>query len=824
MNEILIELFKPTPQILTISEIKKALENKNVSNQELRLLERNLRSLELDGKIYYDVVNNNYCIFPSDFFVSKIKQVKENTIKFAVNGEFYELKTDNPDAVKKAFIIVKKDGDHYKLVKVIGKEQELENKEELEKIYELFNPYNKKFTFKELLRITKVDKSTLERELKKLELQGLLYYDGEEDTYKTMPNNYFISSVDVSKKGFFIVYHNGVSYNLFDTYGILPFDTVLFKRENKKISVVKIIKRGNPDLVLEVTKDKQIKVVGNNIKVRCLDKEFNDLQLPEGTRFLGAISCEEINGIYDITFKEVLGHKNDLNAELEAIAINNGFKTRYTKEELEQAYASPTEIKGEEKEDYEDLTKERIFTIDGAHTKDMDDAVGIKKLDNGNYELTVSIAHVSKYINPYSPLYERAIHNTTSVYMIDSVNHMLHPQVSNGICSLNEGVDRLTKTYKMIIDKKGNVLSFNFFNAIINSKKKMTYEDVNEFLEDDIIISGYEEYTEDLLLMQELAQIIANKRQNNGAVDFGNHEIEYIFDDEGTITDIKARHQGPAEKIIENFMIITNESVADFMYNLGIDFVYRNHEIPFDDKVKDTVNLIKTMGYHVNAITNSDDPHSMQRLIASLSTQEEFFILSSLLLRSMQKAYFSTENKGHYGLASKAYSQTTSPIRRLMDLIIEYILDNIEHIYDGSLNLEEYKEDLDELCKRASMMERCADKAEYEANKLYMIDYCIKHKEDVFHGFVQEITPRYIVVKTKELIEGIIYLYNIDDGNYRYNPDCRWLENTIDKHHIIIGSKITLNFKDADREYRILEFYGNTKELEKGVMRRRESK
>ena len=270
----------------------------------------------------------------------------------------------------------------------------------------------------------------------------------------------------------------------------------------------------------------------------------------------------------------------------------------------------------------------------------MDDAVGITKKPNGNYLLKVSISHVSRYIKYNSPLFMRACHNTTSVYLIDSVNHMLNPQISNGICSLNPNVERLTKTYQIEINPKGEIVDFTFFDSVIKSKKKMTYEDCNEIFENNVVPDGYEPFVNDLLLMQELAQIIENRRKENGALDFGNSEIEFILDDDGTILDVTHRHQGPAEKLIENFMVVTNEALAEYMYNLGIEFVYRNHEIPYDDKVKEVVKLITSMGYRVDAIENSDDPHVMQAVINSLNSKEEFFILSSLLLRSMQKSIF----------------------------------------------------------------------------------------------------------------------------------------------------------------------------------------
>ena len=818
MKKELVELFKPNPKSLTLNDIKNALGYKTITNVQKRHIVKNLLKLELDGKIYYDFVNNCYYVFPSNFFVSKVNKIVDGKITFGINGELVEMQANNSSAKKKDYIIVKKEHDGYKLVKVIGKAQELDNVDDLEKIYSLFNPYSAAFTFKELLRITKADEKELHSALEELENEGIAYYDPEYEVYRTMPSNYFVTTAEVTRKNFYIVNFNGITYTLpyENTSGILPFDKVLLKKEKKNISLVKIIKRANPEIVCEVLEDGNIKMVGNtNIKIKCTDKEFLKLKLPVGTRFLGKISAEKHNDYYDINFVEVLGHKNDVNAELEAINYNNGFKVRYSKEEIDQVYSLPTEVTEEDKKGRVDLTDENIVTIDGAHTKDMDDAVGITKKPNGNYLLKVSISHVSRYIKYNSPLFMRACHNTTSVYLIDSVNHMLHPQISNGICSLNPNVERLTKTYQIEINPKGEIVDFTFFDSVIKSKKKMTYEDCNEIFENNVVPDGYEPFVNDLLLMQELAQIIENRRKENGALDFGNSEIEFILDDDGTILDVTHRHQGPAEKLIENFMVVTNEALAEYMYNLGIEFVYRNHEIPYDDKVKEVVKLITSMGYRVDAIENSDDPHVMQAVINSLNSKEEFFILSSLLLRSMQKAYFSTENKGHYGLALNAYSQTTSPIRRLMDLIIEYILDNIDKIYDGTIDMEKLKTSLNGLCERASMMERCADKAEYEANKLYMIDYVLKRQDTEFDGYIQEITPRYMVVKTKELIEGIVYFDDILDGNYAYNPDCKWLENPSTRHRLMIGSKLKLHFKEANREYRLLKFNAEVNTLER---------
>lgn len=634
-----------------------------------------------------------------------------------------------------------------------------------------------------------------------------MIYDFDNDTYIPIKNNYFITTCKCNKKGTMSIDYKKETFILSDkeTYGILPFDKVLFQKTDFGFKLKKIIKRNNPEIVCEIMENGKIKMVGNsNILIKD-NHEIKKLNLPVGTRILVNLDNELNSNGFKITLKEILGHKNDLNSDLEAIAYNNGFSLRYSEEQIKQAYSLPTFVSDKEKEGRYDLTHKKIFTIDSKHTKDMDDAVGIEVLENGNYLLTVAIADVAHYIKPNSPLYERAKENTTSLYLIDSVLHMLHPQLSNGICSLNPDEERLAKAYEIEIAPNGDVKDFQIKNALIKSKKKMTYEDVNKILEKNLYLEDYKEYRNELLLMNELSHILTNKRKNNGALDFDSKEIVFKLDENKNIKDITTQTQQEAEKIIENFMVLTNEQVAEYMLNLGMTFVYRNHDIPFDDKVNETVKLIKTLGYRVNTINNCNDPHVLQKILQTLSSKEEFFILSSLLLRSMQRAYFSTDNHGHFGLASEAYSQTTSPIRRLMDLIIEYIIDNIENIFKDEENFKILEKELKELCERATFMEKCADKAEYEANKLYMIEYCLKNQDQEYYGFIQEITPNYIVVKTNELIEGIVLIDDIEYGQYKFNPNNKCLENN-NKNKLYIGSKLNLQLKEANKEFRVLYF------------------
>lgn len=814
MKNMLIEIFKPTPIELTLEELEKKLYGRIIAGKTKENILNDLKLLELEGKIFYDARNNTYKTFPSNFFITKITSVKDNEFYFKINSKEYNLPNKN-SLKKKDTIILERVHNRFKFIKAIPNiEQEKSN--DYDRIVDLFDAYNKSYSLHALAKMLKTDDlTTLQNTLTSLEEQGKVYFNEDENKYQPFPKQYKIVTIETGKKGFYYIRNKDSIYPLKDeeTTGILPFDKVILEKTKDGFNIIKVLKRNNPNIICEVT-EKGIRVVGNNnIKVRCNEKEFKDLKLPVGTRILVKIGTKETNKVYDVSFIEVTGHKNDLTSELEAIACNNGFITRYTKEELEQINSIPKEVLEKDKIGRIDLTNETIFTIDGANTKDMDDAVGITKTKDNKYILTVPIAHVSHYIPYNSPLWIRASKNTTSLYLANHVLHMLHPIISNGICSLNPNVERLAKTYRMTINENGYVENLEIFDSVIKSKKKMTYEDVNQIFYENTVPEGYEPFLKDLSLLQELSHIIENRRIKNGSLEFDSKEIEFLETEDSL--NLSAKTQKEAEKIIANCMIITNEAIADYTLNLCLISIYRNHEIPMDEKLRVTLKLIKSIGYKIECLKDTTDPHVLQKIINSLSTKEEFFILSSLLLKSMQKAYYSTNNAGHYGLALDGYSQVTSPIRRFMDLIIEYILDNIEIMLDPSFDVENFKNELEEYAKRASIMERCADKAEYEANKLYMVKYVKEHFDETFEGFIQDITPHGLIIKTQELIEGIIFFEDLDDGLYTYNKECRWLEHKNNNKKIMIGTKLLLTPKDLDEEFRVIYFNGNSNNLVK---------
>ena len=645
-------------------------------------------------------------------------------------------------------------------------------------LIEIFKPTPIELTLEELEKklygriIAGKTKENILNDLKLLELEGKIFYDARNNTYKTFPSNFFITKVTSVKDNEFYFKINTKEYNLPNKNNLKKKDTIILEKVHNRFKFIKAIqnieqeKSNDYDRIVDL-----FDAYNKSYSLHALAKiiKTNDLTTLQNT-------LTSLEGQGKVYFNEDENKYQPFPKQYKIITIETGKKGFYY-----------------------------------VRNKDMDDAVGITKTNDNKYILTVPIAHVSHYIPYNSPLWIRASKNTTSLYLANHVLHMLHPFISNGICSLNPNVERLAKTYRMTINENGYVENLEIFDSVIKSKKKMTYEDVNQIFYENTVPEGYEPFLKDLSLLQELSHIIENRRIKNGSLEFDSKEIEFLETEDSL--NLSAKTQKEAEKIIANCMIITNEAIADYTLNLCLISIYRNHEIPMDEKLRVTLKLIKSIGYKIECLKDTTDPHVLQKIINSLSTKEEFFILSSLLLRSMQKAYYSTDNRGHYGLALDGYSQVTSPIRRFMDLIIEYILDNIEIMLDPSFDIENFKNELEEYAKRASIMERCADKAEYEANKLYMVKYVKEHFDETFEGFIQDITPRGLIIKTKELIEGIIFFEDLDDGLYTYNKECRWLEHKNNNKKIMIGSKILLTPKELDEEFRVIYFNGNSNTL-----------
>ena len=488
--------------------------------------------------------------------------------------------------------------------------------------------------------------------------------------------------------------------------GAVDGDFVEIDVQNDEGIVVNILKRDINLLVGEMVKTKN----GNlefalddkkkKIKVK-LTKETSS-HLVEGHKVLVKIQKELASNLYLADVIKVLGHKNDPGVDILSIACKHEISLDVSDEVKNQVANMVTSVSEKELVGRTDLRNEVIFTIDGDDTKDIDDAVSIKKED-GYYILGVHIADVTNYVKEGSPLFESAYEKGTSSYLADTVLPMLPHELSNGICSLNEGVDRLTISCVMKIDTRGKIVDHDIFPSVINSKKKMTYKNVNKIIMEDIIPEGYENFADDLKLMHELAQILRKEKINRGYIDFDLDEAKIIQDENGKAIDVVKRQQLDGEKLIEDFMIAANETVATHIYNMDLPFVYRIHGKPNPEKIEDFVNFVKLLGYKLDVSTEDITPKKMQDILDSLHEKKEFEILSDMLLRSMKKAVYSSNNIGHFGLASKIYTHFTSPIRRFPDLMVHTLLH--KYLFENMVNMPTiryYENYLPDACEHAS--------------------------------------------------------------------------------------------------------------------------
>ena len=503
----------------------------------------------------------------------------------------------------------------------------------------------------------------------------------------------------------------------------------------------------------------------------------------------------------------IIGHKNDAGVDIEAIIYKHMFSPKFPDEVLEEVEKIPNEVRLEDKKGRRDLTDLTIFTIDGLDTKDIDDAISIKKLKNGNYELGVHIADVSYYVKPGTKLYDEAYERGTSVYLVDRVVPMLPHKLSNGICSLNPGVERLAQSCVMEINSKGKVVSHDIFESVIKSRKQMNYRDVNKWLDEGIVVDGYEEFTSDLTLMKELADILRKQRSIRGAIDFDTDEAKIIADDTGKPIDVVLRERASGEKMIEDFMIAANETVASHIFYMSLPFVYRVHGTPKEEKVNDFLNFVSSLGYKITGKVDINKPYSIQKVLDQLRTKKEYKILSSLMLRAMQKAVYQTDNIGHFGLASKIYTHFTSPIRRFPDTTVHRLLRTYLYENDESKKTIDYfKEYLPVLTEHASLKERDAIDCEREVEDMKMAEYMMDHIGEEYTGMISGVTSFGMFVSLPNMIEGLVHISDIEGDYYNFDETTMSLVGQKHKKRYRIGDEVTVIVKSASKEESFIDF------------------
>ena len=500
---------------------------------------------------------------------------------------------------------------------------------------------------------------------------------------------------------------------------------------------------------------------------------------------------------------KIIGHKNDPGVDIISIALRHGIETEFNEAVINELKTIPNKVLEEEKIGRKDLTNELIFTIDGDDTKDIDDAISVER-NNENYILGVHIADVSHYVLMGTALYDAAYLRGTSSYLADTVIPMIPHQLSNGICSLNPDVERLTISCVMTINPNGKVIDYSIFPSIIKSKKQMTYKNVNKILEENIIPEGYEKYAENLKLMQELASILRAEKESRGYIDFGLDEAKIIQDENGKAIDVVKRDRGIGENLIEDFMIAANETIATHIANMDLPFIYRVHDIPNTEKIEDFKNLIKQMGYQLQTNLNKITPLTMQSILKELKDKKEFSILSDMLLRSMKKAIYSPNNIGHFGLASTNYTHFTSPIRRFPDLTVHRLLRT--YLFEKRLDMEtiNYNQKyLVDVAENSSEREVEAAEAERDVLAMKMAEYMESHVGEEYIGIISGVTNFGLFIQLDNLIEGLVHISTLD-GYYEYIPELLSLISENKRYRI--GDTVKVKVINASKENSAIDF------------------
>lgn len=584
------------------------------------------------------------------------------------------------------------------------------------------------------------------------------------------------------------------------------FVEVDYSTHNNEAYVIKILKRDLSNLVGEIVNiknkltfkpdDEKLDII-----VKLTKESLN--QVVEGHKVVIEIIKELGKKSYLGRVSKIIGHKNDPGVDIISIALRHGIEIDFNDATIAELDSIPSEVSVDEKKGRKDLTKEMIFTIDGDDTKDIDDAISVSK-NNDNYILGVHIADVSHYVKMGSALYDSAFNRGTSSYLADTVIPMIPHKLSNGICSLNPEVERLTVSCVMTINNNGKVIDYDIFPSVIKSRKQMTYKNVNKILEEDIVPQGYEDYVDTLKLMAELAKILRAEKASRGYIDFGLDEAKIIQDDKGRAIDVVKRERGVGENLIEDFMIAANETVATHVSNMDLPFIYRVHDIPNSEKIEDFKNLIKQMGYQIHTNLNKITPLTMQSILNELRDKKEFNILSDVLLRSMKKAIYSTNNIGHFGLALTNYTHFTSPIRRFPDLTVHGLLRT--YFFENRMDLEtiNYNEKyLIDVASVSSEREVAAQEAERDVLDMKMAEYMEGHVGEEYDGVISGVTNFGMFVQLDNLVEGLVHISTLD-GYYEYIPEILSLVSENKRYRL--GDSVKVIVVAASKEASTIDF------------------
>lgn len=600
---------------------------------------------------------------------------------------------------------------------------------------------------------------------------------------------------------------NGAFHNDIVQVALLPSSG----GKRQEVEIVRILERGTLKVVGTFQKSKNF-----GFLVPDSGKITSDIFIPT-ERSKGAIDGHKV--VAEITdyggkgkkpegrILEILGHVNDPGVDIISIVKGYDLPMEFSEKVLKQAERTPDQVSDADREGRLDLRNTVMVTIDGEDAKDLDDAVSLLA-DGDHYELGVHIADVTNYVQENSALDREALKRGTSVYLVDRVIPMLPHKLSNGICSLNAGVDRLALSCIMKIDKKGELLDYKIAETVINVNRRMSYTAVKKILEeqDEATIEEYEELVPMFKQMEELAGLLRAKRKKRGSIDFDFPETKILLDKEGRPTTIKPYERNTATKIIEDFMLMANETVAQHFYWMELPFLYRTHENPDPEKIEKLALFIHNFGYGIKTNKEEVHPKEIQKLLGKIEGTPQEALISRLTLRSMKKAKYSVASTGHFGLACQFYCHFTSPIRRYPDLQIHRI---IKEQLRGRLReerLSHYEQILPEVAKHSSETEKRADEAERETEKLKKAEYMESRIGNCYEGVISSITGWGIYVELPNTIEGMIHVSKLPDDYFYYDENNYEMAGQDTGKRYRLGERVKICVDGVDKLTRTIDF------------------
>lgn len=580
---------------------------------------------------------------------------------------------------------------------------------------------------------------------------------------------------------------------------------------SKEGEIVKILSHGTEEVVGIYHKSKSFGFVIPD------DQKFNrDIFVPV-ERSKGAVTGHKVvvritdyggkNKKPEGIVKEIIGHINDPGTDIMSIVKAYNIPVEFSDAVMNYVEKIPDEIDSKEIGGRLDLRDIQTVTIDGEDAKDLDDAISLEK-QGKFYHLGVHIADVSNYVKENSVLDKEALKRGTSVYLVDRVIPMLPQKLSNGICSLNQGCDRLALSCIMDIDEKGRVIGHRIAETVINVDRRMSYTNVQKILDrsDEAVVQEYQDFIPMFELMQELAGILRDKRMTRGSIDFDFPESKIYLNEKGVPVEIKPYERNNATRIIEDFMLIANETVAEDYFWQEIPFVYRTHDNPDPDKMRALELFINNFGYGLKMGKDDIHPKELQKLLKRIEGTPEEALISRITLRSLKQARYTTVATGHFGLAAQYYCHFTSPIRRYPDLQIHRIIKENLHGGIKPKRLKHYVSILNEVAEQASLTERRADDAERDTDKLKKVQYMSRHIGEIYDGVISSITSYGMYVELPNTVEGLVHINSLLDDYYYYDEEKYELVGENTGRRFKLGEKITIQVKDTDKVKRIIDF------------------